>query len=229
MNLNIYQNSTKILLVHPDLLIRTLSAIEPETTLTFSEFQSALGIESKSVARAVINFLKTNDIGFYFNGTIKFSETHRIYAAKAAIRMGCDIEKVSKSLSWKDFEKLASEVLSSFGYRTRANVRLSNPRIEIDVVGTSEDGFTIAVDCKHWKRNNISSVSFFTQKQATRSELLLKHDMSLSLVVPILLTLHAESVSFVGKVPVVPINQFRSFILDVKGLLQDVYVATRKQ
>ena len=100
--------------MHPDLLIRTLSAIEPETALTFSEFQSALGIQSKSVARTVINFLKKNDIGYYFNGTIKFSETHRIYAARAALRMGCDIEKVSKSLSWKDFEKFGNATSNSW-------------------------------------------------------------------------------------------------------------------
>lgn len=212
--------------MHPDLLVKALLAIEPETTITFSEFQSASGILSRSVARTVINFLKANDIGSFTKNTIKFSGTDRIYAALAALQMSSDIEQISRYLSWKDFEKLSSEVLASFGYRTRTNFRLSNPRIEIDVVGTSEDGFTLAIDCKHWKRSNLSSISIFTQKQAARSEQLIRHDMTLTAVVPVLLTLHSESVYFVDKVPVVPIHRFRSFILDVKGFLNDIYVAT---
>jgi hypothetical protein len=212
--------------MHPDLLVKALLAIEPETTITFSEFQSASGILSRSVARNVIKFLKANDIGSFSKSTIKFSRSDRIYAALAALQLSCDIEQISRYLSWKDFEKFSSEVLGSFGYRTRTNVRLSNPRIEIDVVGTSEDGFTLAVDCKHWKRSNLSSISIFTQKQAARSEQLIMHDLTLSAVVPLLLTLHAESVYFVDKVPVVPIHRFRSFILDVKGFLHDIHVAT---
>jgi hypothetical protein len=212
--------------MHPHLLVKVLPAMEPETSMTFSEFQSVTGISSGSVARGVINFLEANGIGSFSKNTIKFSGTDRIFAALAALQMSCEIEQISKYLTWKDFEKLASEVLRSFGYRTRTNVRLSNPRIEIDVVGTSADGFTLAVDCKHWKRSNLSSISNFSQKQAVRSERLLKHDMTLSGVVPIVLTLHAESVSFVGKVPIVPIHKFRSFIMDVKSFLHDIYLAT---
>jgi restriction endonuclease len=210
--------------MHPDLLVKVLAAIEPETIITLDEFQAASGISSSSVAKSMIDFLAANNIGSISKSRIKFSGSDRLYAAVVALQMSCDIEQISRYLSWKDFEKLASEVLRSFGYRTRTNVRLVKPRMEIDLVGTSADGFTIAVDCKHWKRNNLSSITNFSQKQVARSERLLKYDKTISQVVPVMLTLHAESVMFVGRVPLVPIHRFRSFIIDVKGFLPEIYV-----
>jgi restriction endonuclease len=210
--------------MHPDLLVKVLAAIEPETIITLDEFQAASGISSSSVAKSMIDFLAVNNIGSISKSRIKFSGSDRLYAAVVALQMSCDIEQISRYLSWKDFEKLASEVLRSFGYRTRTNVRLVKPRMEIDLVGTSADGFTIAVDCKHWKRNNLSSITNFSQKQVARSERLLKYDKTISQVVPVMLTLHAESVMFVGRVPLVPIHRFRSFIIDVKGFLPEIYV-----
>jgi hypothetical protein len=211
--------------MHPDLLVKVLAAIEPEMIMTLDGFQAASGISSRSVARSVLHFLAANKVGSISKSTIKFSGSDRLHTAVLALQMSHDIEHISRYLSWKDFEKLAYEVLRSFGYRTRTNVILGKPRMEIDVVGTSTGGFTIAVDCKHWKRSNLSSLSNFSQKQAARAEQLLKHDRTISQVVPVMLTLYAESVRFAGRVPLVPIHMFRSFVMDVKGFLPEIYVA----
>jgi hypothetical protein len=199
--------------------------MEPEESMTFDSFQETCGISSKSVAKCVLNFLETRDIGSISNGTVRFAASDRLHIAMVALQMKQDIEQVSRYLSWKDFEKLASELLKSLGYRTRTNVRLPKPLIEIDVIGTSSDGFAIAVDCKHWKRSNLTSIKNYSQKQASRAERLVRHDRTISQVVPVVLTLHSESVMFIDGVPVVPIHKFRSFIMDVKGFLPDVYVA----
>lgn len=208
--------------VQPDLLVKALVAIEPKTT--FQKFQAASGIASKSVAKNVIDFLASNGIGAVGKNMITFSGTDRLYTAMLALQMGCDIELASRYLFWKDFEKLASAVLASLGYRTQTNVRLTKPRMEIDVVGTNS-GFAIAVDCKHWKRSNLSSVAAFSEKQAARAERLLKHDGRISQAVPMIMTLHAESVRIVGGVPVVPVHKFKSFVIEVKGFLPEIYVA----
>lgn len=220
--------------MRPDLLIKALTGMtEPETTL--QEFQSGAGIVSKSVAKSVIEFLILNGIGTITspnnnqhantNDLITFDATDRLYTAILALQLGCDIEQVSKFLAWKDFEKLASEVLTSLGYRTQTNLRLTKPRMEIDVVGTSS-GFAIAVDCKHWKRsNNPSSIAAFARKQAARTQRLIKHDTKISQAVPVIMTLHAESVKFFGGVPVVPVHKFKSFVIEVKGFLSEIYVA----
>ena len=212
--------------MHADLLIKVLAAMEPEKDMTFDSFQEACGISSTSVAKSVLDYLEVNNIGSVSKNTVKFSGSDRIRAGVLALQMRRDIEQVSIYLSWKDFEKLASELLRSFGYHTRTNVRFAKPRMEIDVVGTSLDGFTMAVDCKHWKRTSLSSISKFSQKQAARAERLIRHDKTISQVVPVLLTLHAESVRFIGAVPLVPIHKFRSFIMDVKGFLPEMYVAS---
>lgn len=210
--------------MHADLLVKVLAAIEPEKVMTLDSFQQACAISSKSVAKSVLDYLEVNNIGSASKKTVKFSGSDRIRAAVLALQMRGDIEQVSTYLSWKDFEKLASEVLRSFGYRTRTSVRFAKPRMEIDVVGTSSDGFTIAVDCKHWKRGNLSSISNSSQKQALRAERLIKYEKTISQVVPVMLTLHAESVRFINAVPLVPIHKFRSFIMDVKGFLPEMYV-----
>ncbi|MDQ3883276.1 MAG: DUF234 domain-containing protein, partial [Thermoproteota archaeon] len=188
-------------------------------------FQQTSAITSRSVAKSVLDYLEINNIGSVSNNIVRFSYSDRMNASILALNMSGDIEHISTYLSWKDFEKLASEVLKSFGYRTRTNVRFAKPQMEIDVVGTSSDGFTIAVDCKHWKRSNLLSITNFAQKQVVRAERLIKHEKSISGVVPVILTLHAESVRFIDAVPLVPIHRFRSFITDVKGYLPEIYVA----
>jgi hypothetical protein len=208
--------------LHPDLLLKALTAIVPETTL--ETFQTASGISSRAVAKDVLNFLARNNIGAIGKSTIRFSGSDRLYSAMLALQSGCDIEHVSGCLSWKDFEKLASKTLGSFGYRTQTNVHLSKPRMEIDVVGVSS-GFAIAVDCKHWKRSSMSSIANFAEKQAARARRLIKRDGTIFQVVPVIMTLHAESMRFAGGVPVVPVHKFRSFIMDVRGFLPETYVA----
>jgi hypothetical protein len=212
--------------MHLDLLMKAIAAIEPETTVTLDDFQVASGISSRSVARKVISFLAANNIGSTSKRVARFSGSDKLRAAMLALGSGCDIEQVSKYLSWKEFEQFASEILKYYGYRTRTNVRLIKPRMEIDVVGSGANGFAIAVDCKHWKRTNLSSISIFSQKQVARAERLLKFDRTISRVVPVILTLHAESVRFIGGVPLVPIYTLGSFILDLKGFLPEIYVAT---
>jgi hypothetical protein len=208
--------------MHPDLLVKALAAIGPRTTL--EKFCAASGIASRSVAKSLLNFLASNNVGKITGNMIEFSGSDRLYAAMLALQKGCDIEQVARHLSWKDFEKLASEILMSFGYRTQTNVQLTKPRMEIDVVGVSSR-FAIAVDCKHWKRSSLSSMSGFSRKQAARAERLLKGNVRISLAVPVIMTLHAESVKFFGGVPVVPVHKFKSFVMEVKGFLPEIFVA----
>jgi Restriction endonuclease len=208
--------------VHPDLLVKALAAVEPRTTL--EKFCAVSGIASRSVAKSLLDFLASNNVGTINRNKIEFTGSDRLYAAMLALQKGCDIEQVSQHLSWKDFEKLASEILMSFGYRTRTNVQLTKPRMEIDVVGVSS-AFAIAVDCKHWRRSSLSTMSVLSRKQAARAERLLKGDRSITMAVPVIMTLHAESVKVAGGVPVVPVYKFKTFVMDVKGFLPEIYVA----
>jgi len=198
--------------MHRDLLLKGLTAMIPKTT--FRNFQNDSGISSISVAKSLFNFLSSNNIGRISKNAIEFSGSDRIHAAILALEMGCDIEDVSLRLSWKDFEQLTSQLLLSFGYKTKTNVHLTNPRMEIDVVAISS-GIAIVIDCKHWRRCNYSLMSSFTRKQSARAKRLLELESGIDQAVPVMITLHAESVNLVEGVPVVPIHKFSSFVLNV--------------
>lgn len=213
--------------MNPDLLVRALAAMEGQTTS--EKFQADSGIASRSVSNDVIGFMRGRGIGTSSASgrALAFSARDRLKAAVIALESGCDIEQVSQHLSWKDFEGLASEVLSSLGYHTRTNVRFTKPRMEIDVVGV-DAGFCLAVDCKHWSRDNLSSISRFCEKQAARTEELVKRNGEISAAVPAILTLHAERVKFIVGMPVIPVLHFRSFAMDVKGFLDEMRVVRRQ-
>jgi hypothetical protein len=193
---------------------------------TIEEFHAASGIASRPVARRVVDFLLDHNIGSVRKGLLQFSSHDRLGVAAIALQAGCDLEQVSQHLSWKDFEGLASEVLSSLGYATQTNVRFTKPRMEVDVVGV-DSGFALCIDCKHWKRSNLPSISGFCVKQAARTRELLKRDRSISEAVPAVMTLHAERVRFIADIPIIPVLQFRSFVMDVKGFLGHVQVIGR--
>ena len=108
--------------MHADLLVKVLAAIEPEKVMSLARFQQACAISSKSVAKSVLAYLEANNIGSVSKNTVKFSASDRIHAAVLALQMRSDIEQISTYLSWKDFEKMASQVLRSFGYSSQTTV-----------------------------------------------------------------------------------------------------------
>lgn len=213
--------------MHPVLLARSLAAIQPGTT-SLIQFQMRSGISSKSVAKSVLAFLGSNGIGgggnIASNSTvITFDSSDKLRVAILAIKLGCDVALIAEQLSWKDFEKLASEVLLAFDYKTQTNIRITKPRMEIDVVGINS-GFAIVIDCKHWKKNNLSSISAYARKQVARTKMLMLYEKTIVQSVPVILTLYSESVKFVNKIPIVPISHFKSFVTDVKDFLPEILV-----
>lgn len=211
----------------PELLVRALAAMSQDTTLDLFCLDS--GIASRSVARGLAEALLSLGIGSGSStGAMSFSPGDRLAAAALALEAGCDPEAVSQHLTWKDFEQLAASVLLSLGYRTRTNVRFTKPRMELDVVGVSASGLALAVDCKHWRRGTgSSSLSAHCARQSKRAEELLKRESGISMAVPVIMTLHAASILYVGGMPVVPVAKFHSFAMDVRGFLDEVLVITR--
>jgi hypothetical protein len=188
---------------------------------TLEQFCEQAGIASRTVGRNLAEALLSRGIGSGSTRAMSFSPRDRLAAAALALESGCDPEDVSERLSWKDFEQLAAGVLASLGYSTKTNVRFTKPRMELDVVGISA-GLAIAVDCKHWGRNN--SLTQFCEKQSRRVDELVRRNPKIREGVPAILTLHAQRVRFVAGVPVVPVAQFRSFTMDVQGFMDNMRV-----
>jgi hypothetical protein len=207
--------------MHSELLATALTGISPETTA--EEFRIRAGIRSKPIAENVLDFLSNNGIGTSSGTRILFSNEDKLKIAILAIKMGCDIEQISKKLTWKDFEALTSKILRLSGYKTAIHVTFLKPRMEIDVVGLKSQ-FAITVDCKHWKHGNISVLSFCTKRQIERTKILLIKRSNISSAIPIILTLHSTTVRFIKGTPIVPITEFKSFLDGLEDNLLEVYV-----
>lgn len=212
-------------MMQPALLLRALAAMSKTTT--FDQFCIDAGIASRSVARDLTKELLSLGIGKGSASALSFSSNDRLATATLALEAGSDAEQVSQHLSWKDFEQLAAGVLASLGYRTRTNMRFTKPRMELDVVGTSASGFALSIDCKHWKRSSLSSISQHCIKQVKRTEELLRREEDIAVAVPVIMTLHASNMRIVEGIPIVPVAKFHTFALDVQGFLDKVLVITR--
>ena len=199
-------------------LIRGLNAIIQDG-ISVKDFAMVTDTDSLT-AKQVIDVLVENDIGKFNNNIIYFDGGAKLKAAILAISNGGNIEQVSESLDWKDFEGLVAQILEEKGSSTIKNMILTKPRMEIDVIGINH-GIAMLIDCKHWKRLSKSSLNTIVQKQIQR----VKHYVAKTndaIGVPVIVTLYQEQTSFIDKVPIVPIQQFSSFVDEFYGSLDKV-------
>ena len=198
-----------------NLLIKGISAIIPGhiSDLDFSILSKIDRISSKEL----LDIFAHNGIGELDNNSMNFHPSDKIRGAIFALENGVPIEDISELLNWKDFENLVSQILLEKEFDVEKNLILTKPRMEIDVIGI-KFGITILIDCKHWKRMNESSIREIVRKQNERAKNYVKKSESL-LAVPVIITLHQEEISFINKVPIVPILQISSFLDDFFGNL----------
>ena len=97
---------------------------------------------------------------------------------------------------------------------------LTKPRMEIDVIGIRL-GVAILIDCKHWKRYSVSSLSTVVKKQIERTKHYVKKTPG-AIYVPVIVTLYHDKVNFIDNVPIVHIFQFSSFIDEFYGNLDQM-------
>ena len=221
--------------MHPVLLAKAIPSLSPQE-ITLEEFQAKSGIVSRTIAKDVLKFIVNSGIGAPTSTRYHylFSKADRMKLAILALQRGCDIESISKSISWRDFEALTSEVLVLYGYLTKTNIRLSKPsRIEIDVIGINNK-LAIVADCKHWKRYSLSSISSYAEKQIERTKILFRAKRrtkqgNIAHAIPIILTLYSMDVEFINGVPIVPISKFKSFIEDVSLYLSEIQVISENR
>jgi hypothetical protein len=136
-------------------------------------------------------------------------------AGLALCAWGEDIEHVTKSLTWRDFERFCSGILRARGYRVRQNIYLKKPRAQIDVFGAS-DGISVAVDCKHWARAaGYSSLARQVGAQKARAVRLRESLDHIGPIASVILVLVDQGARFVDGGAVVPVFAFGDFLDNV--------------
>jgi len=192
-------------------------------------------LESLRLPRAVVKqeveTLCKNGIVVARRGTIELSDWHRMELAVFLLSKGCDAKKVSRLLSWQEFEHLASRLLREHGLNTAHRVvfkTLDSNRREIDLVAWN-DVFLMALDCKRWQHGwSYGSAQRAAQAQierttalAARLDVLTKlgvKKLEHRTMMPILLSLEDTPQKIILGVPVVPILKFSNFLNSVPPL-----------
>jgi len=171
-------------------------------------------------AKEILNVLIANKIGSFDGEIINFNQGDKLKAALFAIEQGAPIEEISTHLNWRDFEGIVAEILQSKDFSIIKNLVLKKPRMEIDVIGVNH-GISLLIDCKHWKRLSQSALREIVRKQVER----VKHYVAKTkgtIAVPAIVTLYQEELSFIDKVPIIPILQFSSFVDEFYGNLDEL-------
>ncbi len=189
--------------------------------ITIKEF-SMISKADQSTAKKILDELINNGIGIKNEDLFDFSSSDRLKYALLILEKGAIIDEVSEHIDWKDFEGLVAEILESKGFGTIRNMILTKPRIEIDVVGV-KIGVAILIDCKHWKRTSTSAIRRAVEKQVMRTKRYVSQTRG-AMAIPAIVTLYEEKVSFINKVPIIPIQKFSSFVDEFYGNLDKVEI-----
>jgi len=136
---------------------------------------------------------------------------NRCELAVEAVRMGCNVDEVTRLLEWREFEMFVSNVFESFGYDVKHDYRFKHRgvRRQVDVLAI-QGRRAFSVDCKHWSKTH--SLGVYIQKQVERSVLLAEF-LSDKEVYPLMVTLGSNG--FVDGVPIVASYALRDFLLNL--------------
>jgi hypothetical protein len=190
--------------------------------LTLDGFQELCDITSRTTTREVVEYLVNHGIGHLSNGSIMFSGKDKLDTILLAIRNGCDPERLSKKIQWKDFELFTSQLIELVGYPFERNVVLTNPRIQIDVIGFYHK-IALLIDCKHWMKIHGFDIAKFSSNQIRRAEIFLDKRKDIESAIPIIVTLYEHNCNFFDRVPIVPISKFKEFLQNFPLYLDRLY------
>ena len=160
------------------------------------------------------------------NNIVENTSSNKISLGIAAVSCGASVLEICKLLSWKDFEILSSEILRSHVYTVYINYRIRNPSRQIDIVAVKSK-IALVVDCKHWKNKSFSAMQEVVRKQKERSIKLgdRKQILGIEKLYPVIVTFLPCEFQNIHGVPIVPIQSFNSFLLELDAYIQDFFTA----
>ncbi len=188
---------------------------------------------SKNFLEQIIRFLP----GVFIEGN-RIVVKDRLLLAIYGLRLGLPAKRLSKYLSWSDFEKLSAQILSSHGYLVYTNLRLTKPkRLEIDVIGIDiGPGRSIVIDCKHWKYGiSPSSLLEVGRKHINRVITFLRYASwvvrkypyisKIKYAIPVIVTFTTPKIRQVDhRAVIININELNNFLQDIHLVLDELNV-----
>ena len=189
--------------------VRTLDVPVPAKTEALDAYlASKLG--SKAAARRLVLSV-TEEFG------IPEDAPRSVSAALALTRLGADLDRIARSLTWDEFEEYCASAISAAGYSVRKNVRLRKPTRQIDIIAESPS-LVLSIDCKHWRRSaGGASLGAPALAQAERTKVYAesRRPIDVRAFLPVLLTMVDNQVRVVEGIPIVPLHALRGFLASV--------------
>ena len=193
----------------PARAVRALDIPVPAESQPLDEFL-ARRLGSRAAARRAI-------VGVARDFGVAPDAHENVSAALALTKLGCDVDRIARSLAWAEFEDYCAMAISAAGYAVRRNVRLRKPTRQIDIVAESAS-LVLSVDCKHWRRGaGPAGLEAPALAQAQRTRLYAERSKKGGNMafLPVLLTMVDSRVRVVEGVPVVPLQALRDFLASV--------------
>ena len=201
------------------ILVKGIQGIIPGG-ISVKDFSMATQTSEELAAQILDNFMQ-NGIGTYENSLIYFEKNDKLKTSLLAISLGAAIDEVSRLLEWQDFESLVAEILEKRDFDTTRGLILTNPRMQIDVVGIKSET-ALLIDCKHWQKMNQSSLQSAVKKQIERTRQFLSKE-KVQAAIPAIVTLYECNIKFINGVPIIPIYQLDAFCDEFYGNLDEFY------
>ena len=203
--------------IHPKMLVGLNGIIQGGVSVKDFSVVTKIRLTDSEL---ILDELVKNNIGKKEDNFYYFENGDKLKIAVELLEKGFPIDEISIALDWKDFEGLTGKILSSKDFAVIKNMILTKPRMEIDVIGIRL-GIAILIDCKHWKRYSVSSLTSAVKKQIERTKRYVEKTPG-AIAVPVIVTLYQDKVDFIENVPIVPIFQFSSFIEEFYGNLEQM-------
>jgi len=212
-----------------DLELGLLRLTRNRQQVTLGELAEQLHVSGATLVTR-IKELHENGLLSWANEIIELDFVERMSLADHLIRNGCDLEKVSRSLKWQEFEDFAARSLDENGYRIFKHLVFKSRagRRELDLLAWN-DNFMLAIDCKHWSRrlspsrvqSAVTSQIERTNLLAERPDIVAKHGLQIGErrnMLPVIITLAEPRERIVDGVPVVAVMKLLSFLYGVSPI-----------
>lgn len=199
-----------------------------ELTKLYGKFSGSPCVQGGEVPEELIEYLMDKEL-IYLSLNNEVCIHSIVKLALELVRLGLDVEVISKPLSWRDFEELVNEYLSLSGYYVLRNLRFSRRRYEVDVLGVDEvSGIAVVVDCKHWSPgySKKGRLAYIAREHSAKVMRLAEECAStiskyrilskVRVLTPVIVTLTDVMHGYINGSFIVPILRFNDFIINAK-------------
>lgn len=207
--------------------LKLLGGIRPGV-ISVRELSTRIGVGEATLEEALRD-LESHDLLSFDGDVVGVTGRTKPLLAAYLHGAGAGLQELSRQLSWREFEELATDALTACDYQATRTFRMRKPTREIDVIGV-HSGFAVAFDCKHWGRVSRSALATAGERQVQRCRQYLStltaRGLGVSHVMPAILVLAEPGFGRVDGIAVVAVDKVFSFIMAARGLT-DTFTTVR--